>query len=148
MSCTNDKVKMKTLYKELTGKRKEIEKLNPTFLYNKDFENGTYLIENAGYYVLKENIVFNPNPNDDYFPKPSQQKYQTPGFSLGFFAVIAIYASGVYLDLNGFTISASKEFALQQRFFSIIELANAPFIFSEGPGVFSCLLYTSPSPRD
>ena len=128
---------MKTLYKELTGKRKEIEKLTPIFLYNHHFSEGTLLLDKPGYYVLKENIIFNPNPNDDYFPRANQSQYQIPGFSLGFFAVIAVYTDGVYLDLNGFTISASKEFALQQRFFSIIELANAPFIPLEGPSVFS-----------
>ena len=132
-----EKISMKNLYRYLNGKKKEIEKQNPTYLYQKDFVDGTYLIDKPGYYVLKEDIVFNPNPNHDYRPRDDQVKYKLPGFVLGFFAVIAIYADGVYLDLNGFTIKASKEFTLQQRFFSIIELANAPFVFKEGPGSFS-----------
>jgi hypothetical protein len=118
-------------------KKEEIEKLSPVYLYQKDFLEGTYLIDKPGYYVLKEDIVFNPNPTNDYRPRDDQVKYKIPGFVLGFFAMIAIYADGVYLDLNGFTIKASKEFTLQQRFFSIIELANASFIFSQGPAVFS-----------
>ena len=132
-----EKISMKNLYRYLQGKKKEIEKGIPTYLYSKDFVEGTYLIDKPGYYVLKEDIVFNPNPSHDYRPREDQVKYKIPGFVLGFFAVIAIYADGVYLDLNGFTIKASKEFTLQQRFFSIIELANAPFIFNQGPSSFS-----------
>ena len=129
---------MRKLYCELSKKKKEIvEDYTPTYLYQSDFNEGTYLIEEPGYYILKEDIVFNPNPNDDYMPRPDQEKYNKPGFSLGFFAVISISAKDVYLDLNGYSISASEEFTLQQRFFSIIELANSPFIFGQGPGDFS-----------
>jgi hypothetical protein len=137
MDCKPGKVGMKNLYNGLTKKRKEIMNLNPIYLSQKDFTEGTYLIDKPGYYVLKENIIFNPNPNNDYMPRPDQTKYSGLGFSLGFFAVIAIFANGVYLDLNDFTISASKEFVLQQRFFSIIELANSPFLTTEGPGNFA-----------
>ncbi len=139
MECDPDEenVDMKTLYRSLTSKRKDIEKYDPIYLYQKDFDEGTYIIDKTGHYVLKENIVFNPNPDHDYMPRPDQVKYKTPGFVLGFFAVIAIAAEGVYLDLNGFTIKASKEFTLQQRFFSIIELANSAFVFGQGPAVFS-----------
>jgi hypothetical protein len=137
MSCASGKIGMKNLYGILTKKRKEIMKTAPVYLYQKDFSEGTYLIDKPGYYILKEDIVFNPNPNDDYMPKPSQIKYSGLGFSLGFFAVISIFANGVYLDLNGHTVSASKEFTLQQRFFSIIELANSPFLPKEGPSNFA-----------
>lgn len=126
---------MRKLYSELNKKRKEIAKESPTYIYQKDFLDGTYLIDTPGYYVLKEDIVFHPNPDADYMP--NKDKYKTMGFSLGFFAVIAIYADGVYLDLNGHCVSASKEFTLQQRFFSIIELANSPFIPKQGPSDFS-----------
>lgn len=37
------------------------------------------------------------------------------------------------LDLNGKELRQSKTHALQQRFFSLIELASAPFIGSQGP---------------
>lgn len=133
----DENVKMRKHYSDLVQLKKSIEKTNPVYLYQKDFSQGTYLIDKPGYYVLKENIVFNPNPDYDYMPRVDQSKYQTLGFSLGFFAAIAIYANGVYLDLNGFSISGSKEFSLQQRFFSIIELANSPFIPNQGPGNFS-----------
>jgi len=126
------------LYCELTKKRKEIEEdYSPIYLYQKDFDEGTYLIEEPGYYVLKEDIVFNPNSEYDYFPRSDQEKYQKLGFSLGFFTVIAIYAKDVYLDLNGHSIKASEEFTIQQRFFSIIELSNSPFLPNMGPGNFA-----------
>ena len=31
-----------------------------TYLYQKDFENGSYIIDKPGTYVLKENIIFDP----------------------------------------------------------------------------------------
>lgn len=129
--------KMRKFYVSMTKKKKEIKNLAPIYLSQKDFDNGTYLLDKPGYYRLKEDIVFSPNAKYDYFPRKEQTQYNTLGFSLGFFTALAIYADGVYLDLNGFSISASKEFALQQRFFSIIELANTPFIKSQGPGNFS-----------
>lgn len=84
---------------------------------------------------MTEDIVFNPNPDNDYLPKG--EKYSGMGFVLGFFACVAISAKDVYFDLNGYSISASPEFTLQQRFFSIIELANSPFLSSQGPANFS-----------
>lgn len=135
MSCGDEKIHVKKMYHMLDRKRKEIEKKDPIYLYQKDFSKGTYIINKPGYYVLKENIVFNPNPDNDYLPNDS--KYETLGYSLGFFAVISIAAKDVYLDLNEYCISASPEFTLQQRFFSIIELANAPFIVNEGPSNFT-----------
>lgn len=36
------------------------------------------------------------------------------------------------LDLNGFTLKMSYSFYLQQRFFSLIELANRPFAPGKG----------------
>lgn len=135
MSC--EKISHKKLLSQLKSLKKDIEKTQPTYLYQKDFENGTYLLDKPGYYVLKENIIFSPNAAWDYFPRPEQTEYNTLGFSLGFFTALAIYAKGVYLNLNGFSISASKEFTLQQRFFSLIELANTPFLTGMGPGNFS-----------
>ena len=129
MSC--HKNKQKKLYLELKKKQKQIQKQTPTYLYQKDFDEGTYLLDKSGYYILAEDIVFDPNP--DVFPL----KYNTPAFSLGYFAVLAISADDVYLNLNGYSISASEEFALQQRFFSIIELANSPFVPSQGPSDFT-----------
>ena len=50
--------------------------------------------------------------------------------------MIAIEADNVTLDLNGHTLQQSEEHALQQRFFSIIETAEAPFIAGQGPHNF------------
>lgn len=55
---------------------------------------------------------------------------------MGFFSALAIAASNVELDLNGYTIEQSQEHALLQRFFSVIELADSPFIDSAGPAEF------------
>ena len=131
-----DKKELQDTYRRLQKTQKEIEKISPTYLRQSDFNDGTYLITEPGHYVLAEDIIFSPNPGNDYLPK-DDSKYSTLGFSLGFFAAISISAENVYLDLNNHTISASKEFVLQQRFFSIIELADSPFIPGQGPGNFS-----------
>lgn len=39
----------------------------------------------------------------------------------------------IVLDLNGYTIQMTELFALQQRFFAVIELADQPFIKAQGP---------------
>ena len=127
----------RTLKKELKAKKDHIKKkYDPIYLTNEDFKNGSYIIDKSGYYKLSEDIVFNPNSDQDYFPTSDQEKYQTLGFSLGFFAAIIIQTENVYLDLNCYEISQGVEHALQQRFFSVIELASAPFILPQGPGNF------------
>ncbi len=128
----------RNLYKSLKNLEKQIIEEYPiTYLKQKDFDSGTYLISNPGHYVLYEDITFNPNPHADYMPLPNTIYQNMPGFVLGFFAAIAIYSENVYLNLNGKTLRASEIFILQQRFFSLIELANSPFIFGQGPGAFS-----------
>ena len=37
-------------------------------LYQKDFNEGTVRLTKPGIYVLQENIVFNPNEDNDFFP--------------------------------------------------------------------------------
>ena len=129
---------MKKLWKNLQKTYIELQQIKVQNLTQKDFNNGTLLLnEDNRHYQLKENIIFHPNAQNDFLPRKDQPEYQTLGFSLGFFAVISISGKNILLDLNGFTISASEEFTLQQRFFSIIELADAPFIPGEGPGIFS-----------
>ena len=107
-------------------------------LRNKDFRDGTYRITKPGYYKLVEDIVFEPNKNGNpkYFPQKGDPYSQNSAYSLGFFAAITIESENVVLDLNGFTIQQSEEFALMQRFFSCIELASSPFIPGQGPGNF------------
>lgn len=115
------------------------------YLSQKDTEKGTIRIRNPGYYILKEDLIFHPNPNDGF--KPTIQ--QTTGdadadyplapfgaYNLGFFAGIAIETDNVAIDLNGFKIEQSPEFNLNQRFYAHIELASSPFIPKQGPSNF------------
>ena len=105
-----------------------------------DFDNGTLRITVPGIYILSENIVFNPNSNDDFMPRASQISQYPMGsggaYHLGFFAAITIEADNVFLDLNEKSITQSKMHNIQQRFYAHIELASAPFIPNQGPGNF------------
>lgn len=107
-----------------------------TELTNDDFNDGTFQIKKSGLYVLAEDIVFDPQPQ---FPIPGDPRYpmgENGPYHLGFFAAITIEAPDVIIDLNGHTISQSESHNLIQRFFSIIELANSPFIPKQGPHSF------------
>ncbi|MFK7916205.1 MAG: hypothetical protein AB8B93_19995, partial [Pseudomonadales bacterium] len=68
---------------------------------------------------------------------PVTANYDPAAYGLGFFAAIAITAKNVTLDLGGHRIEQSAEHALLQRFFSVIELANAPFVPRQGPASFT-----------
>lgn len=114
------------------------------YLYNENFQNGTFRIIKPGYYVLQENIIFSPDPKgDDSFMPTDQQiadgDYPTAAtqptgyYHMGFFGAITIEADGVVLNLNGYTIKQSEIHKLQQRFFACIELASAPFIQAPKP---------------
>ena len=112
-------------------------------LSNWNFTKGTYRIMESGKYCLSEDIVFNPNPapisdpnrylawypnyNDPYYFNQSQNLGFGP-YSLGFFACITIETDDVELDLYGYTIEQHPLFYLQQRFYSHIEIGNAPFL--------------------
>jgi len=111
-------------------------------LYNSDFINGTVRIRTAGVYRLRENITFNPNPNNNFFPTKAQvdsglypQNMMGP-YHLGFFAAITVETDNVIIDLNGYKIEQSANHNFQQRFYANIELANAPFIKDKGPANF------------
>jgi hypothetical protein len=108
---------------------------NVVKLYTKDFSCGTYRIKKPGIYVLKENIKFDPNPDDNWFPTRDQllDEYKHSAFFLGFFAAITIECSHVKIDLNCHTIEQSPMHALQQRFFQTIQLNDSPFILNQGP---------------
>lgn len=154
-------VKIFTQLESNLNKLEEELKKNPINIYNKDFVNGTYRIINPGYYILQEDIIFNPNPSiwnstdnklegKDWMPTAEQTAggkdaiYSIApfgGYHLGFFASIAIESDNVILDLNNYTISQSIEHYLQQRFFSIIELASTPFIPPQGPSDFGAITY-------
>lgn len=115
-----------------------IDKLNNIkYLYQRDFSEGTYRITKPGKYKLYENIVFHPNANNGFKPRNDQSnKYPRGGYVLGFFAVITIEAPNVSLDLNKYRISVSEEFNQNQRFASIIECGNSPFLTKQGPANF------------
>ena len=57
-------------------------------------------------------------------------------YSMGFFAGISVECDDVVIDLNGHTIAQGNYFYLQQRFFSLIELASKAFVSGQGPGNF------------
>ena len=110
---------------------------------NQDFYYGTYRIIKSGKYCLGENIVLNPRAGSVEYPNkygswfpindqfyPGSVNHDDGGFALGFFAAISIEVSNVELDLMGFGIVQARPFYLQQRFFNLIEIQNAPFNWS------------------
>ena len=114
-----------------------------------DFANGTVRLRHSAHYVLMEDIVFEPNPNDDFLPTAAQTaggasaEYPTApfgGYHLGFFAAITVEGKNIFLDLNGKILRQSKVFDLQQRFYANIELASTPFIPNQGPANFGDLI--------
>ena len=118
-----------------------------------DFANGSVEITSAGYYQLQEDIDFNPEPigaGSNFYDAPiinaaalqTQTNAGKTGFSIGWFAAIVCSfqsdgsaGSGVVIDLNGKTLKQSTLHNLQQRFYSNIELAGAPFN-NQGPANF------------
>jgi len=118
-----------------------------TELYQSDFEHGTYRILEPGRYVLAEDISFDPNNNgptpydschvEEYQYESNGGTYGDREFGLMFFAVITVEADDVEIDLNGHTIEQSANHALLQRFLAVIELANSPFLSSQGPHTFT-----------
>lgn len=109
------------------------------YLKQSHFREGTLRITKPGVYVLSENIIFNPPTQFPSQPQINSGKYpigKDGPYHLGFFAAIAIETSNVIIDLNGKSITQSAQHNLVQRFFSIIELANSPFIPSQGPHSF------------
>ena len=112
-------------------------------LKQSDFNNGTVRITKPGIYILTESITFNPNESNDFSPTTEQissglypQNMSGP-YHLGFFAAITIETDDVLIDLQMHTIQQSKLHNFQQRFYANIELANMPFIPSQGPGNFA-----------
>ena len=108
------------------------------------FINGTVRITKPGIYTLAENIIFNPNEINDFFPRMDQLSQYPMGnsgpFHLGFFAAITIESDNVILDLNGKTITQSFLHNIEQRFYAHIELASSPFIPNQGPGNFGATI--------
>lgn len=120
--------------------------VNARTLRQSDFDQGTVILDKPGVYTLASDIEFNPFP-----VSPGESAYQSGGlvpprligrvydpaaFGIGFFSAISISGPGVTLDLNGFEMTQSKEHALMQRFYAHIELANMPFLPTQGPHTF------------
>ncbi len=114
------------------------------YLNNSSFKKGTLRITKPGVYIITEDIILEPNEDIDCFPSNEQSNIypMSPGpYVLGFFAGITVECNNVVIDLNRHTIKQSIRFYLLQRFFSIIELANSPFIpknnkTTQGPANF------------
>ena len=80
------------------------------YLSNNDFKSGTFRVKNPGRYILLEDIIFNPNPENNFQPYSYQTKYYNKfTYSLGFFAAITIESNNVTIDLNNHSIQQSKE---------------------------------------
>lgn len=105
---------------------------NVTLLYNKDFESGTYQIKKAGLYVLCEDVIFDP---DEMYLTTDTKYTSSKSYALGYFAALTIECDDVVLDLQGHTMRQSYTHYFKQRFFSVIELANSPFISNQGPAM-------------
>eukprot|EP01084_Bolivina_argentea_P298668 514715_1 len=131
---------------------------NIVYLSNADFLAGTYRITQPGIYILNEDIVLNFNApseeeraSDSFSPNSYADLHWMPStdgsqdeeymgastwhgpYQLGFFSGVTIETANVVIDLNGHSISMSDEFYLQQRFFSIFELAGKNFVAGQGP---------------
>ena len=130
----------------IVQKREEFNKNNTPYaiinVRQRDFVNGTLRVKVPGVYVLQENISFEPNKDNDFFPTGAQiasGEYpmgMTGPYHLGFFAAMTIETDNVIIDLNGKSIQQTPLHNLQQRFYANIELASAPFIPTQGPGNF------------
>ena len=112
------------------------------YLSQEDFNSGPYRITRSGTYIIIEDIVFNFNPDDDYWPRedqadvyPGAASYRDP-YHLGFFAGITIECDNVLIDLNSHKLEMSIEFYYQQRWFAIIELGSQQFLPGQGPAFF------------
>lgn len=106
-----------------------------------DFAHGT-LIVFAPCELIFDGSLYSvaPNEADDFRPTAAQRApgrlYAGDEYALGFFAAIAIRAHDVTLTLNRSTLEQTPLFALQQRFFALIELADQPFVPGQGPANF------------
>ena len=85
-------------------------------------------ITKPGTYILDEDIyVGSSSAGDDGNYLDFDRQVGPPPFHFGVWAIIAIECDDVVLDLNGHKLAMTNNFAMQQRFFSLIELANQPF---------------------
>lgn len=87
------------------------------YIYQSDVDSGTFRIKKGGYYMLAENICFDPIPGSEREDKPK----------FGWFAVISIETKEpVTLNLNTYSIECSQRFVdtHYSKAFGIIVLNN------------------------
>lgn len=96
---------------------------------------------------FSEAVALDPARELDWMPSvtaPNNAQYFEPevrfAYALGFFAAIAVEATDVIINLNNKTLEQHPEHALQQRFYSHIELADQPFLPLQGPANFGWAL--------
>ena len=86
-------------------------------------------ITEPGTYILQEDIIAGSSTaGDDGNFLDFDRQIGPPPFHFGVWSIISIECDGVILDLNKYKLAMTNNFAMQQRFFSLIELANQPFI--------------------
>ena len=85
-------------------------------------------ITKPGTYILDEDIIVGSKTAGDVGNfLDFDRQVGPPPFHFGVWSIISIASDDVILDLNGHKLSMTNNFAMQQRFFSLIELANQPF---------------------
>ena len=87
------------------------------------------IISKPGLYILDEDIIVGSSSAGDDVENILDfgRQISAPPFHFGIWAAISIECDDVTFDLNNYSISMTDNFAMQQRFFSLIELANQPF---------------------
>ena len=110
-------------------------------LTQSDFDGGTLRITTGNcLFQINSDIIIQPGSAPDFFPVESTE-FPFPPYQLGWFAGITVETpEGVVIDLNGYCIKQSDLFALQQRFYAIIELGDQPFLPDQGPSQFGPLV--------
>lgn len=109
-------------------------------IYQQDLNNGTYICDKSAIYQLQEDICFRPNPENDFRPNiDEQEEYNTPAYKLDFFTIFSIQSNNIKFDLNGYTLSGHRDWILQMRWGSAIEIGNTAFIQGQGPVDFGPL---------
>ena len=87
-------------------------------------------ITEPGTYILDEDIYAGSSTAGDHTHDnvlDFDRQVGPPPFHFGVWSIIAIECDNVILDLNGYKLAMTNNYAMQQRFFSLIELANQPF---------------------
>lgn len=121
-------------YQDLKTGNPDVYQLEQT-----DFDTGSVRITKPGHYVLTEDIYFAPNADEaadggkgKFWPPLHSSTYPMGQWYLGFFAAVTIECEDVWLDLNGYSIQQRDDFYLHQRWFSVVELGDRPFVRNEG----------------